>query len=58
MSEIKNFGEPKDMKNRQWVEVLILKCKHENYSIEQAIDLIYKYCYLDFEGKTPYSGEE
>lgn len=49
MEGFKNFGDPKDMKNRQWVEVLLLKVKHEQYNIELAIDLIYKYCYLDFK---------
>ena len=44
---MKNFGDPDKMKNKDWIEVLILKCKHENYPITLAIDLIYKYVALD-----------
>lgn len=40
---MKNFGDPAKMRNRDWIEVFLLKCKHENYPIETAIDLIYKY---------------
>lgn len=48
---MKNFGDPKDMSNRDWVHVLMLKFKHENYPEDQALDLIYKYVWMDFEEK-------
>jgi hypothetical protein len=37
------------MKNAQFVELLILKCKHEQYDILQAVKLIYEYVKLDLD---------
>lgn len=46
---MKNFGDPANMKNRDWIEILLLRVKHENYPIEQAIENIYKYSWIDFK---------
>lgn len=43
-----NCLEIEKMKNAQFVELLILKCKHEEYNIQQAVKLIYEYVREDF----------